>query len=308
MKGMNMGGDVDKEKNDIMDNMKQGIKWGFAVCVVPRIVGELGGWITKKLDKQDTGWATGFSGVKAFGSSMGDVCKMLLGLMPMIMNFINFYIGYLRFETCMQMAEAQVEAGATASGSMGAAYQAQTEAQTAMSTTSSMMGCFNDFMNSLNQLSQNMAYMGSYFGTMGGTQTYVKVFQIKNGQSVQLDPSGGTICGGESLVVLANMCKGGTASQSVAIQGTGTNCGCPKPNGNTQCNYNVPLTQSYGSYPVQGAGGIYGTPGAYGFVGSSSGLSCTVPLAGCQDGKTITVIATGAGTVEPITFTYKKSC
>jgi hypothetical protein len=309
MKGMNMGGDVDKEKNDIMDNMKQGIKWGFAVCVVPRIVGELGGWITKKADKEDTGWATGFSKVKAFGSAMGDVCKMLLGLMPMIMNFINFYIGYLRFETCMQMAEAQVEAGATASGSMGAAYQAQTEAQTAMSTTSSMMTCFNDFMTSLNQLSQNMAYMGNYFGTMGGTQTYVKVFQVINGKSIQLDPSGGTICGGETLVVLANMCKGGVASQSVTIQGTGTGCECKQQaTSQTQCNYNVPLTQSYGSYPVQGVGGTYGTPTNYGFTGSSGGMQCTVALSKCQDGKAITIIATGAGTVEPITFTYKKTC
>jgi hypothetical protein len=289
--------------------MKQGIKWGFAVCVVPRIVGELGGWITKKADKEDTGWATGFSKVKAFGSAMGDVCKMLLGLMPMIMNFINFYIGYLRFETCMQMAEAQVEAGATASGSMGAAYQAQTEAQTAMSTTSSMMTCFNDFMTSLNQLSQNMAYMGNYFGTMGGTQTYVKVFQVINGKSIQLDPSGGTICGGETLVVLANMCKGGVASQSVTIQGTGTGCECKQQaTSQTQCNYNVPLTQSYGSYPVQGVGGTYGTPTNYGFTGSSGGMQCTVALSKCQDGKAITIIATGAGTVEPITFTYKKTC
>jgi len=295
------GGDADKEKNDMLDNMKKGIKWGVVTCVLPKALGAAMAGIAGKLTGKESTWTKTSKDVEAFGSAMGDVCKMILGLMPIIMQFIQFYVQYLQFETCMQMVEAQVEAGATASagasGPLASAQQAQIEAQTAMGTTQQMMSCFNQFSGSLQQLANSMAYMGNYMGTMGGTQTYVRY--SLNGQPI----TDNKICGQGTLHVLANLCKGGVATQMITIAGDG--CGQPSGSCRGDCNYNVPMIQS-GVPMMQGYSAYTNTFGSS--IGGSAPISCDLPLAKCNDNIKITVTAAGSGEPKSESFTYKKVC
>jgi hypothetical protein len=300
------GDDPEKAKSDIMDSMKSGLKWGLVTCVLPRIVGEIGGWIVPK----DSGWKKGFEGVSAVGKGMNTACRMLFGIMPTIMNFIQFYIRYLQFEMCMQVVEAQVEAsanyGGSTSGQYADAYQAQVQAQTAAGMAQSMMTCFNQFGESLQSLTNSMAYMGNYMGTMGGMQTYVRFYLEGTDIGETRD-----ICGtNKTLTVQANLCEGGVPSQSINIIGSG----CRSMQSQGQCIYTMPTVSSssgiagspYGA-PGYGTGTGYPQYGGYGFVGGSPGISAPLPLADCQNGQ-ITVTFNGAGNVQPVVFNFKRAC
>jgi hypothetical protein len=162
-----------------------------------------------------------------------------------------------------------------------------------------MMSCFNQFSGSLQQLSNSMAYLGNYMGTMGGTQSYVR-YSIINGQPITDDNK---ICGQGTLRVLANLCKGGVPNQQITM--TGEECGQPSGSCQGQCNYNVQMIQS-GVPAMQGYGAYTNTFGSS--IGSSAPITCDLNVARCKDGTTITVTAAGLGEPKSESFTYTKVC
>ncbi|MEE9323151.1 MAG: hypothetical protein V3U72_01270 [Candidatus Aenigmarchaeota archaeon] len=275
--------DTEEEENEIMKYMKRGLFWGFTTCVVPRIVGDLGGWIAPEGSDVEKG----FGVVSAIGSGMSDVCNILTRLLPVVMMFIQFYISYLRFEMCMEMLEIQIEASAMAAARSEGVYQAQAGAQAGIGTMNSMMNCFNQLMQAMNQLTMTSIFLSAQLGTMGGGQTSITYYHGgKNVENVD------KICGKGTLKVDAyNYCKGGAPEQTLNIEGTG--CGDHK---NKQCTYSMPMMPTYGSY----SGGYYSGSQQY-----SGEIHGQISTSGCADGTTITVTVTG---VKPRTkvFTYYK--
>jgi hypothetical protein len=278
--------DVEEEKSEIVKYMEKGIKWGIAVCVMPRVVGEMGAWIAEGGSPAERG----FEKVAAFGKGLGNVCNVIMRILPLVMMLIQFYISYLRFEMCMDMLEIQIEAGAQAAAQAQEPYQAQAGVQAGVTMMANMMNCFNQLMQAMNQLTMTSMFMSQQLGTFGGGTT--DITYSYRGRDVS---GADKICGVGSLKVDAyNFCRGGVPRQSIRIEGPG----CRGYYDSESCAYSTPVMPTYPTY----GGGYYG-----GYYGSqySRVMSGQMSTEGCTDGGTIIVTVTGVRSI-PKTFTYWK--
>ncbi|MFH1236981.1 MAG: hypothetical protein V1648_01075, partial [Candidatus Aenigmatarchaeota archaeon] len=228
---LNLFGSADDQKSEMTKAMENGMKWGFAVCVLPRIVGELGAWAAKDDSKAENA----FEGVAAFGEGVGKACDILLGFMPLIMGFLNFYLSYLQFEMCMESVQAQIDMGAQSAGaSSNPAYQAQAGAQAGISTMNSMMQCFSILSNALSQLTNNLVILGQYAGSsFGGLNVHYIYMGTDVTSSRQLNGGPGVF-----MVSVSNACSG-TSQATVSIAGTGCSNSCQLPCSNNYNNVNA---------------------------------------------------------------------
>ncbi len=239
--------DLEEEESEILKSMKNGFYWGFMTCVVPRIVGELGGWIA-----EEGSTAEGiFKISSAIGKGMANVCNVLTQLAPVVMMFIQFYISYLRFEMCMEMVEMQIDTGAQVAAQAGEGiYQTRATAQTSINVMNSMMDCFNQLMEAMNRLTMTSIYMSSALGSIGGVTT--KVTYLVDGRVLH---DRDHVCGKKKVEVEAQgYCKGGAPRTVIRITGEGGNCEAKSEH--EKCVYTMP------TLPTYSGGGYYG--GYYG--------------------------------------------
>jgi hypothetical protein len=281
------GGDEDtqQKQSEIMEYLKQGIKWGIIVCVMPRLVGDIGGWIAPKGSTVEKG----FGVASAIGKGFSNVCNALISMMPMVMGFIQFYIAYLQFEMCMEMVQAQVEASAYAAGGIGnEAYQAQAGAQAAMSMMTTMMNCFSTLMQALNQLTYTMMWTSQSVGGTLGAGTYGVIFKYKGAQIAANSQISGS---GVFEVEVQNICKGGVNQAKIDISGTGTSCTGSGSSPCSQMNYMMPTYTSGYPYMYQ----------------QQTGLRAQLNTANCESGPTHVIITKGSGATDSYDFNYTKT-
>jgi len=286
---LNIGGDTDKEKSDITKNLQKGIQWGFITCVLPRIVGEIGGWIATK-NSDVSKYAGVASGI---GKGMANVCKGLVSLLPLVMSLINFYMGYLRFEMCMEMVQMQAEmssqyVGTGADTELAKAQQATATAQAGIGIMNSMMGCFNDFMNSMTQLSRDVLYINNFANILGSGR-FVIIYSYRDkdlGNSHDL--TGGT---GTFSVKATNVCNG-NGYASIGMTVSDPRCGTPTGGQQITCNNNIPAYSTTTYVPQQ-----------------NPSLSTILNIGGdCPDKSTVSVTMNGpSGAPTSDTFTYYKT-
>jgi hypothetical protein len=269
---LNLFGSADDQKSEITDGMENGMKWGFAVCVMPRIVGELGAWAATKDSKTENA----FEGISAFGKGVGKACDILLGFMPLIMGFLQFYLNYLQFEMCMDMVQSQVEMTSQYAGSSSnPAYQAQASTQAGISTMDNMMNCFSKLSNALDSLTNKLVILGQYTSSSLGS---TRIIYFYNGNDIGQQRSLGP---GTFAVRATNVCRGNSRAY-IDITGTGT--GCSATRSEIYCSNNN--YQNVNNYNQQDL------------------TSSTLDTSKCTNGGNINVLVNAAGTAKQETFTY----
>lgn len=283
-------GDEEEKKSEITKSLEKGIKWGLLACVMPRLVGDIGGWIASK------GSATEnvFGKISSVGEGMGNACNVVLRLMPVVMGFIQFYMSYLQFQMCMEMLQVSLEASAyTASGISNEAYQAQASTQAAMSMTTQMMSCFNTLMNALNQLTYSMMYTTQALGGLFSEGTYAVIFKY-SGREI---PANSQISGTGILeVYVKNICRGGSSQAKIDIFGkdaAGKSCARSDSTPCLQTSY-IPYTSSAG-YPYN-----------Y-YQQQTSSLTSRIDTNTCETGDINVIITMGSGRTDSYIFKYDKT-
>jgi len=248
--GMSIGGDEENQTNDMGKALEKGIKWGFATCVLPQIVGRIGDIFTKEGTKADNI----FEGVATFGEKVGETCSILMGMMPLIINFISFYISFLQYEACMDNVQNQLEYSSAAAANAPGVYGATAEAATAANTMTQMMGCYSTLLQGFERLSCSMSQMSSTMSMLGGSGSSSFVVHFKSQGPLANDAY---ICGtGELQAIATGYCKGGTQSTSLEISHSGE-MGCnPTQNPQTQpCNYGNLIAVPFSSLNMFGSSG-----------------------------------------------------
>jgi hypothetical protein len=284
-------GDEKQNQNDITDSLEKGIKWGFMTCVLPRLVGDIGGWMAPSGSSADNA----FNKVSAVGKGMANTCNAALGMMPLIMQFIQFYISYLQFQACMDMVQSQIESSAYYASNAPGVYGAVGEANTAASTMNSMMTCFSTLADAFSRVSYSMSYMQNSINTFTGSMgiTY-KLDNVDLGNSRTLDHAG------NFQAIATNVCSG-TGQAGIEITGTDApGKTCKSHSGPISCNAYPSYSSSYYSPYVSSS---Y-SPGMMMQQNQQSLPPTTLDLKNCASGN-IQVVVTGRG-VSTETFTFTK--
>ncbi len=273
-------GSVEGEKNDLTTAMEGGLKWGFITCVLPRLVGEIGGWIAE----ENSSWEKGFNTVSAIGSGMRHVCNVVMNVMPLIMSFIQFWIAYLQFDMCMDMVQSEVEAGSRmASSASSEAYATQAELTASKNVMSSMMQCFSTFTGAFDTFFNKVLTTATYVGTMGNYQTS---FRVSYGGRERAN--GDNIEGDGELDIQSRMCDGFSKEQTINIV-----CNGGGDTHTDDCSYTSPATTTSG------------TPVTWNFGQQSSNfMTLKFSTSKCKDGD-ITITATATKT-KSIVLHYTK--
>ena len=275
-------------QSEITKYMEKGIKWGFGVCVIPRIVGDVGAWIAKEGSKTEDV----FKGVSAFGKGLGTACNTVMELIPFLLMFLEFYTSYLQFEMCMDMMKARAESIAQSASRATGPYGVVAGTGAGITMMNDMMNCFNMLMVAMQRLTMASMFMAQYMGTSGGRTS---VIYTVNGETVH---GGETICGNKVLYIEAkNFCRSGTPQKKIQVFGEH----CKSQTATDECLYTMPM------YPSNYAYGTYGAWMPYSYkTGDVITLSYDLDSK-CDSDSEITVVVDGIKRVTT-KFKYEKKC
>jgi hypothetical protein len=236
--------DQEQEKSKITKSLENGIKYGFTICVLPRIIGEIGEWAAEGGSKTERF----FGKVSSIGKGIGKICTYgLVYGAPILTSVLRFITSYMRFQMCMEMVQSSIETSAYTAGSIpNEGHQIQTGAQMSINMMNQMMSCFDEFSRALEKLTMDIVLITQYMNNIGGNKIERIIIYINNKLLSQTDSKNIEniqVCEGDTLMVVAEgFCKGGVSRVQIRMTSDDEKCtNLPHPT-NVQCRYYIPLT------------------------------------------------------------------